>query len=86
MEFVVAKKWLILCIVTSIILINYLLKSWIRTVYLALRLPGPPALPIFGNSFLIKDSISKFTYFEILNIPGFLYQLLYNNIILINST
>ncbi|KAF5287034.1 hypothetical protein FQA39_LY16148 [Lamprigera yunnana] len=42
----------------AILLLWSLFKSaWVRTTRLAFNLPGPPALPLFGNVFLVKDNI-----------------------------
>ncbi|KAK5640804.1 hypothetical protein RI129_009351 [Pyrocoelia pectoralis] len=40
------------------------LKKWLRLVHLALRLPGPPATPFFGNIFMLRDG-TKFLQFLI---------------------
>ncbi|KAK4874888.1 hypothetical protein RN001_014248 [Aquatica leii] len=32
-------------------------KAWFRAVYLCFQLSGPPALPLFGNVFMVKDSV-----------------------------
>lgn len=55
--------WKDICTYLIIIFIMLMLiyfKNYIRSVYLAFQLPGPPAVPFLGNVLLMKDDRSKF--------------------------
>lgn len=63
-----------LAVICVMLLLLYC-KSWLRSVQVALTLPGPPALPLIGNALLATNSKSKYKLSEMkLRFRTFLFK------------
>lgn len=46
--------------VSLLVFIVYMLRNYLKSIILALKLPGPPVVPLLGNCLLIKEKDCKF--------------------------